>query len=101
MNPNLRSNRFFVQDEQWLISEKLYRNFLEKFGDKRIVFMELGVGFNTPEIIRYPFEQMTYNNENATLLRLNRDHSEGVIENIDRTIAFVEDMHSVIVQLTD
>ncbi|WP_423384271.1 Sir2 family NAD-dependent protein deacetylase [Bacillus pumilus] len=101
MDPNLRSNRFFVQDEQWLISEKLYRNFLEKFGDKRIVFMELGVGFNTPEIIRYPFEQMTYNNANATLLRLNRDHSEGVVENIDRTIAFVEDMHSVIVQLTD
>lgn len=58
--------------------------------------MELGVGFNTPGIIRYPFEQMTYVNPDATIIRLNKDYPDGADENKDKTIAFDEDMMEVI-----
>ena len=46
-----------------------------------MIYLEMGVGFNTPGIIRYPFEQMTFNNENATLIRFNKEHPEGAKEN--------------------
>lgn len=75
-----------------------FSDFIEKYDidGKKVVFMELGVGFNTPGIIRYPFERMTYQNPNATLIRLNKDYPDGVSENKFKTIAFDEDMMEVI-----
>jgi hypothetical protein len=61
--------------------------------------LELGVGFNTPGIIRYPFERISYRNPNATIIRLNKDYTEGVPENKDQTIGFDEDMMDVICAL--
>jgi NAD-dependent SIR2 family protein deacetylase len=92
MAVNLRKDDRFVQDEAWYMASGRYTAFLQKAAAKRIVFLELGVGFNTPGIIRYPFEQMTYRNEQATLIRLNRDYPAGLKENMLRTIAFDEDM---------
>lgn len=99
MDPNLRSNQYFVQDENWYELDRLYKDFLQKSEGKQIVYLELGVGFNTPGIIRYPFERMTYSNKDATLLRLNRDHPEGLEENENKTIAFTEDMQEVVLAL--
>jgi NAD-dependent SIR2 family protein deacetylase len=99
MDPNLRSNQYFVQDEKWYERDASYKDFLLNAEGKKIVFLELGVGFNTPGIIRYPFERMTCHNENAILIRLNRDHLEGVQENQDKTIGFTEDMQKVMVDL--
>ncbi len=96
MDPNLRINQYFVQDEKWYELNKSYNQFLQESEGKKIIYLELGVGFNTPGIIRYPFERMTYHNENATLIRLNKDHPEGVAENEDKTIAFTEPMEDVI-----
>ncbi|WP_404331898.1 Sir2 silent information regulator family NAD-dependent deacetylase [Mesobacillus maritimus] len=96
MDVNLRKNQYFVQDEKWAESDKLYKNFLQESEGKKVVYLELGVGFNTPGIIRYPFERMTYHNENATLIRLNREHPEGFEETEGRTIAFTEDMQQVV-----
>jgi NAD-dependent SIR2 family protein deacetylase len=96
MDVNLRKNQYFVQDEKWYESDKLYKNFLKDSEGKKIVYMELGVGFNTPGIIRYPFEQMTYHNEKATLIRLNKDEPEGFVETADQTIAFTENMQDVV-----
>ena len=58
--------------------------------------MELGVGYNTPGIIRYPFEAMVHKNPNALLIRINQDHPEGISENLASTISFNEDMTAVI-----
>jgi hypothetical protein len=58
--------------------------------------LELGVGFNTPGIIRYPFENMVYHNHNATLIRMNKNHPEGIEENQHKTISFMEDMQKVV-----
>ncbi|MGJ9385456.1 Sir2 silent information regulator family NAD-dependent deacetylase [Salipaludibacillus sp. CF4.18] len=96
MDVNLRKNGYFVQDESWYESDNRYKAFLQESIGKRIVYMEFGVGFNTPGIIRYPFERMTYHNEMATLIRLNRDHPEGFEETQDKTIAFTEEMQEVV-----
>ena len=92
MDPNLRKDNYFVQDENWYEGERRYEDFLNSCNDKQVVYMEFGVGFNTPGIIRYPFERLTYGNRYATLIRANRDHPEGPKENMERTIAFTEDM---------
>ena len=63
--------------------------------DKNITFLELGVGFNTPAIIRYSFEQMTYDNPNTTLIRLNRSSAQPIPENKDKTICFDENMQEI------
>ncbi|MDR1579053.1 MAG: ACGX-repeat peptide [Synergistaceae bacterium] len=96
MDTNLRHNEYFVQDKNWYQAERLYRDFIRASDGKRIVYLELGVGFNTPGIIRLPFEQMTYQNEKAALIRVNRDYPRGANENERRTIAFTEDMAATV-----
>ncbi|WP_419873424.1 Sir2 silent information regulator family NAD-dependent deacetylase [Candidatus Pristimantibacillus sp. PTI5] len=96
MDPNLRSNQYFVQDENWYERDASYKDFLLDAEGKKIVLLELGVGFNTPGIIRYPFERLNYHNENAILIRLNKDHPVGMEENKDKTMAFTEDMREVV-----
>lgn len=96
MEINIRKDNFFVEDEKWHEMSKNYSEFLKNADeDKNIVFLELGVGFNTPTIIRYPFEQMTYNYPNATLIRLNRDYPQAIPENKDKTISFNEEISEI------
>ncbi|HBZ20991.1 MAG TPA: Sir2 silent information regulator family NAD-dependent deacetylase [Bacteroidales bacterium] len=96
MEVNLRKDNFFVQDSNWYISESNYRKFISGSEGKSSVFLELGVGYNTPGIIRFPFEAMVRNNPKATLIRLNRDHTKGISENTESTISFNEDMTTII-----
>lgn len=96
MDINLRKNGYFVQDERWYELDNRYKEFLQETMEKKIVYIEFGVGFNTPGIIRYPFERMTYNNEMATLIRLNRDHPEGFEETQEKTVTFREDVQQVV-----
>lgn len=96
MDVNLRKDNYFVQDTKWYSSEGNYRKFISGIKEKSALFIELGVGYNTPGIIRYPFENMINNNRGATLIRLNRDHPEGMAENAESTISFSEDMTTVI-----
>lgn len=96
MDINVRKDKYFVQDENWNASYKNYEKFLDDNENKRILFIELGVGYNTPGIIRYPFEQMTHKNKNAILVRLNKDYPEGPAENKNKTISFTEDITEVI-----
>lgn len=96
MDVNVRKDEYFVQDKAWYNASDNYRAVLEEIREKKVVFMELGVGFNTPSIIRYPFELMTYKNHNATLIRLNRDYPDTIDKNEAKTISFDEDMMEVI-----
>ena len=95
MDLNLRKDNYFVEDEKWHQMKSNYLNFLDK-ADGNVVFLEIGVGFNTPVIIRYPFEQMTYNNENTTLIRLNLDYPQAIPENKDKTISFDENVEEIL-----
>ena len=96
METNLRKDNLFVQDEKWYEANKRYMQFLDKIKNKETVFLELGVGFNTPVIIRYPFEQMTYDNPDATLIRLNKDYADAIKENESKTISFDENIGEIL-----
>ncbi len=65
MTTNLRIDSSFVEDEGWHQAAKRYSEFLEANKHTRILYLELGVGANTPGIIKYPFWQMTAANPNA------------------------------------
>ena len=99
MDTWVHHNGYFVRDTHWHDADKNYQAFLKSSRRKSIVYLEMGVGFNTPGIIRYPFEQMTYQNSKATLVRFNRDFPGGAEENKNRTIAFAEDMEETVKQL--
>ena len=71
MTMNLRSDNRFVEDEGWHRAAERYANFLRSKANMRILFLELGVGYNTPGIIKYPFWQMTAQNPKATYACIN------------------------------
>lgn len=99
MDVNLRHNQHFVQDKAWYAAEKRYEAFIRESQGKKVALLEFGVGFNTPGIIRYPFENMTYQNPKAMLIRFNRDYPMGATEIADRTISFNEDIGPVVTSL--
>lgn len=100
MDVHVRKNGFFVQDEDWVKAAVRYEKFMAEYAaTKRIVLLELGIGYNTPTIIRYPFEQITYRNPDATLIRLNSEYPDGPVETAARTISFTENMQEVITDL--
>lgn len=75
MTMHLRCDQYFVEDEHWHQAAEHYASFLEEHEKDRVVLLELGVGFNTPTIIRFPFEQMVRRNENWSLIRLNLEEA--------------------------
>jgi NAD-dependent SIR2 family protein deacetylase len=71
MTMNLRADDKFVEDEGWHKAAERYSNFLRARDGQKILVLELGVGYNTPVIIKYPFWQMTTKNPNATYACVN------------------------------
>ncbi len=68
---NLRSDDSFVEDDGWHNAAERYAKFLEDSRDMRVLFLELGVGMNTPVIIKYPFWRMTYERPDAAYACIN------------------------------
>lgn len=94
MEPNLRKDAYFVQDELWYKQNDAYEKFINENKDKKLVLLEFGVGFNTPGIIRFPFEQMVNKNSNWTLIRFNKEtHCFFDLEN--RFIAIGKDINDI------
>ncbi|HCA05389.1 MAG TPA: Sir2 silent information regulator family NAD-dependent deacetylase [Ruminococcaceae bacterium] len=73
MTLNLRSDDTFVQDEGWYKASERYSDFLRRHEGLNVVFLEIGVGYNTPGIIKIPFMEMTAKNPNAVYICLNYD----------------------------
>lgn len=99
MTINLRSNDKFVQDEGWYQAAERYDQFLYKYQGKHILFLELGVGYHTPEIIKYPFWRMTANNRNAIYACLNLHDTTCPMQLLKRAICIQEDVGMVIERL--
>lgn len=93
---NLRVDDTFVEDEGWRDSAGRYVDFLEKCAGKRTLFLELGVGGNTPMIIKYPFWAMTDENPNAVYACLNFDDAFCPEEIEDRSICLDGDCGEII-----
>jgi NAD-dependent SIR2 family protein deacetylase len=71
MSMNLRADNTFVEDEGWHVAAERYDNFLRTRKNRKILFLELGVGYNTPGIIKYPFWKMTANLSEAVYACVN------------------------------
>ena len=76
MENNLRADDKFIEDETWHKQNMAYENFLEKAKDHKTVLLEFGVGYNTPGIIRFPFDFLATQQEKWTLVRFNHSHLE-------------------------
>jgi NAD-dependent SIR2 family protein deacetylase len=96
MSMNLRSDNTFVQDEGWYAAAKRYEGFIKAHNNGRILFLELGVGYNTPGIIKYPFWQMTNENENAVYACINYGDAYAPREIKERSICINADIGDVI-----
>lgn len=75
MNMNLRCDQYFVEDDAWHEAESRFGAFLDECQDKNTVLLELGIGFNTPTIVRFPFEKLAREKKNMILVRLNLDEA--------------------------
>ena len=85
---NIRCDEYFVEGEVFKNGQKNYSEFLEKIQGKKVVLLELGVGFNTPVIIRFPFEKMTSKNKDFHLVRLNMNELDCII-NLGNKVTFI------------
>ena len=93
---NLRIDDSFLEDEGWHKASEAYYNFLEENKNKHILFLELGVGENTPMIIKYPFWQMTMENEKAMYACINYGEAFYPQEIEDRSICIDGDIASIL-----
>ena len=95
---NLRSDDKFVEDEGWHKAAARYEDFIRKH-DGKVLYLELGVGYNTPGIIKYPFWQMTAKNPDATYACINYDDAECPDLIKDRAILIEGDIGKVLEDL--
>ena len=93
---NLRCDDTFVEDAHWHEQAQRYSDFVSMAHDKRMLLLEFGVGFNTPVIIRFPFEQMAAQFLDATLVRFNRDYPQLTTQGISRYVAFSESVEQIV-----
>ena len=99
MTMNLRADDSFVEDEGWHRASAAYSDFIRRHENLHVLYLELGVGGNTPVIIKYPFWQMTLANEKAVYACLNYSEAfcPGEIE--DRSICIDDDIGAVLDEL--
>ena len=98
---NLRCDDTFVEDEGWHRAAERYENFLRTRAGQKILFLELGVGYNTPVIIKYPFWQMTAKNPNAIYACINQGQAVCLPEIKKRSICMDADIEQVLQSMSD
>ena len=99
MAMNLRSDDTFVQDKGWYEAAGRYEAFLKEHGNGRILLLELGVGGNTPGIIKYPFWQMTAANSRASYICINYGEAAAPFQISSRSVCIDEDIDKVMTAL--
>ena len=98
---NLRCDDTFVEDEGWHAAAERYENFLRTRAGQKILFLELGIGYNTPVIIKYPFWQMTAKNPNAIYACINQGQAVCPQEIKKQSICMDADIGQVLHSLSD
>jgi len=99
MTMNLRSDDTFVQDEGWYVAYNQYEDFIRRHEGTKVVYLELGVGYNTPVIIKYPFWKWTAQNENATYICINLGEANAPTEIKKQSICIDGDINTVLEDL--
>lgn len=96
MAMNLRSDSTFVQDQGWYEAAERYMRFLHRCKDLHVLLLELGVGANTPTIIKYPFWQMTADNSKAVYVCVNQGEAFVPSEIENRSVCISADIGAVL-----
>lgn len=96
---NLRSDNKFVQDNGWDMAAERYANFIKTRKNQKILFFELGVGYNTPIIIKYPFWQMTSENTKAIYACINNGEAVCPKEIENQSICINGDIGQILKEL--
>ncbi|MCI5830718.1 MAG: Sir2 silent information regulator family NAD-dependent deacetylase [Treponema sp.] len=99
LTTNLRCDNSFVEDVGWQTACENYSKFLKENISKKILFLELGVGSNTPGIIKYPFWQMTVQNKNAVYACLNYGEASCPKEIENQSICINQNIAGVLKEL--
>lgn len=99
MTMNLRCDDTFVQDAGWHSSAGRYEDFVRRHQNMHVLFLELGVGGNTPVIIKYPFWKMTAQNPSATYASINLGEASAPWEIQARSICIQKDIAQVLTDL--
>lgn len=99
MSMNLRADSTFVQDKNWDKQKLKYENFLKNSNNSKILFLELGVGFNTPSIIKYNFWRMTLNNKKSVYASINLGECYSASDIAERSICIDADISEVLKKL--
>lgn len=95
---NLRADDKFVEDSGWHKAARRYEKYLRAHNGQHILFLELGVGMNTPGIIKFPFWRMTYQNPKAFYACLNLGESYAPKEIESRSVCIDFDIAEVLKQ---
>lgn len=98
MSMNLRADHTFVEDAGWHQAAQRYQDFMAAHRADKVLYLELGVGANTPGIIKYPFWQRTYANPLATYACINFGQAQAPIEISERSILIDGDIHQALTQ---
>lgn len=96
---NLRSDDRFVEDEGWHKAAQRYDDFLKTRNGQQVLFLELGVGYNTPGIVKFSFWKMTAENPKAVYACINLEDAGAPEKIADRSICINEDIGEVLEQL--
>lgn len=99
MSMNLRADNTFVEDVGWHDAARRYRNFAEAYCQGKVLYLELGVGMNTPVIIKYPFWQGTLANHQATYACVNYGEAHAPVQIRDRSIVINDDIDAVLTEM--
>lgn len=99
MSMNLRADDTFVQDKNWDEQKSRYEEFLKISENSKILFLELGVGFNTPSIIKYNFWRMTLNNKKSVYASINLGECYCASDIEERSICIDYDIAEVLKKL--
>lgn len=101
LTTNLRSDDRFVEDAGWHAAAERYAAFTQAHAGDRVLYLEIGVGFNTPGIVKYNFWQRVYQNPKATYACLNYDQARAPKEIEDRSICIEGDANAVVEALLE
>jgi len=100
MTVNLRADNTFVEDEGWYAASERYSLFLQAHRNAAVLYLELGVGANTPSIIKYPFWRLTAENENARYVCLNKGQAYIPTEIAGRSLSVDADIGEIIERIS-
>lgn len=99
MTMNLRADDTFVQDKGWYVAGDRYSDFIRRHRNLKVMYLELGVGMNTPCIIKYPFWRMTAENPEATYVCLNYGEACAPLDIKKQSLCINGDIREILTQL--